>query len=161
MITGRIQTSDEKVFEVSSKKDKINGLLLDVMKRFAVDCVLNSADNTDVDRCTIVKGNAYEYMFDPDIQKDIIDSISVKDTSVVDIDRDKTQEKNKMKLQVIHYKKVKYVLYPKPGSAKSVFLMYPQDTFQLDAVSSSKAYAEVSINPSTGLLDKGSSITRL
>jgi hypothetical protein len=158
----RILTSDEKVYEVSSKKDKVNGLLLDLMKRFAVDCVLNNADNTDVEKCTVVQGHSYEYMFDPDIEKDITDSTTVKEMNVHNVARgstDSTSKATTIKLSVMKYEDEMYVLYPKAGTANRIFYLFLQDTFKGNNPDPTEAFGEVSINPITDKLDMGSTVT--
>ena len=63
------ETSDERVLNVSLKKDKINQGLLQVMKEAAVDCGLNSADLKDV-QCLQIDGPANQYLFDPNLEMD-------------------------------------------------------------------------------------------
>ena len=65
------KTSDENVYEVSMKKDKVNQELLQVMKGAAVDCLLNAADNEDV-ACLMIKGAADQYLFHPKLEVDTI-----------------------------------------------------------------------------------------
>jgi hypothetical protein len=69
--TDKSETSDEIVFNISMKKDKINNSLLDIMKEAAVDCELNSADNETI-QCFRVDGRPDQYLFDPDLQVDKI-----------------------------------------------------------------------------------------
>lgn len=77
--TDQNETSDEKVFHVSIKKDKINQGILTVMKESAVDCGLNSADNDGV-QCFVVEGRADQYLFDPNLEVDkLITSIEMKE----------------------------------------------------------------------------------
>lgn len=64
------ETSDERVLNVSLKKDKINQAILDVMKSAAVDCGLNSADLDNVQCLQIDSAVADQYMFDPDLEVD-------------------------------------------------------------------------------------------
>ncbi len=63
------ETSDEHVYNVSIRKDKINQAILTVMKEAAVDCGLNSAHLENV-RCLRIDGPADQYMFDPNLDVD-------------------------------------------------------------------------------------------
>jgi hypothetical protein len=77
--TDQNETSDEKVFHVSIKKDRINQSILNVMKESAVDCGLNSADNDGV-QCFVVEGRADQYLFDPNLDVDkLITNIEMKE----------------------------------------------------------------------------------
>ena len=77
--TDKNETSDEKVFHVSIKKDRINQSILNVMKESAVDCGLNSADNDGV-QCFVVEGRADQYLFDPNLEVDkLITNIEMKE----------------------------------------------------------------------------------
>jgi hypothetical protein len=77
--TDQNETSDEKVFHVSIKKDRINQSILTVMKESAVDCGLNSADNDGV-QCFVVEGRADQYLFDPNLEVDkLITNIEMKE----------------------------------------------------------------------------------
>lgn len=77
--TDQNETSDEKVFHVSIKKDRINQSILNVMKESAVDCGLNSADNDGV-QCFMVEGRADQYLFDPNLEVDkLITNIEMKE----------------------------------------------------------------------------------
>ena len=77
--TDQNETSDEKVFHVSIKKDKINQSILTVMKESAVDCGLNSADNDGV-QCFVVEGRADQYLFDPNLEVDkLITNIEMRE----------------------------------------------------------------------------------
>jgi hypothetical protein len=71
MSSDKGKTSDENVYEVSMKKDKVNQELLQVMKGAAVDCLLNAADNEDV-ACLMIKGAADQYLFHPKLEVDTI-----------------------------------------------------------------------------------------
>jgi hypothetical protein len=158
-----ILTSDEKVFEVSSKKDKVNGLLLDLMKRFAVDCVINNADNSDVEKCTVVSGHAYEYMFNPNLEQDIIESTSVKESNTKDVSRgdllDSSTSSNKIRINLLKYKGEQYVIYPKADSGGRVFHLFLQETFREDKPDSTAPNGEISVNPITQKIDSGSTIS--
>jgi hypothetical protein len=64
-------TSDEKVYDVSVRKDAINQKLLDLMKQVSTDCDLNAADNGEIS-CFRIDGRPDQYMFDPVLGDDII-----------------------------------------------------------------------------------------
>jgi hypothetical protein len=77
--TDQNETSDEKVFHVSIKKDRINQSILNVMKESAVDCGLNSADNDGI-QCFVVEGRADQYLFDPNLEVDkLITNIEMRE----------------------------------------------------------------------------------
>jgi len=63
------ETSDEHVYNVSIRKDKINQAILEVMKEAAVDCGLNSADIGNV-QCLRMNGPPDHYLFDPNLEVD-------------------------------------------------------------------------------------------
>ena len=72
-----IYTSDQKVFNVSMRKEKINSKLLHLMKEVAVDCEANKPDNIGPDNeplvCfkTNVKSGDNPFMFDPSLEDDM------------------------------------------------------------------------------------------
>jgi hypothetical protein len=77
--TDNNETSDEKVYYVSIKKDKINQEILKLMKESAVDCELNAGENDGI-QCFRVEGHATQYLFDPNLEVDkIITSIELKE----------------------------------------------------------------------------------
>ena len=63
-------TSDQNVYMISSKKDKVNQAILTVMKESAIDCVLNAGEN-DAVTCVDINGRPDQYLFDPNLQVDI------------------------------------------------------------------------------------------
>ena len=65
----KVETSDQKVLNVSMRKQKMNEELLTVMKEAAIDCTLNLPDNGDV-RCFNIIGSSGQYMFDPNLDVD-------------------------------------------------------------------------------------------
>jgi hypothetical protein len=76
----RVLTSDENVFHVSNRKNEINHQLLTIMKESAVDCQLNTAENDGV-QCLIVDGKVNQYLFDPNLEVDKINSkMTLKET---------------------------------------------------------------------------------
>jgi len=68
--TDNNETSDEKVYYVSKRKDEINQELLKVMKESAVDCDLNLGENGKI-QCFEVNGRPTQYLFDPNLEIDI------------------------------------------------------------------------------------------
>lgn len=158
--TDEDETSDEKVYNVGVKKDKINQELLDLMKETAMDCGLNAADNGTVS-CFVVDGRPDQYLFDPNLQVDkILTSIELKEVKTVATDEPLTtlelKPKSKAEVEqitVIKYKGIEYLLRTKKGSGGLIFEMFgmADDTFR-------KPLGEISINPGTGTF-KGSKPT--
>jgi hypothetical protein len=75
MMKDNKETSDENVYNISVKKEKINEEILMVMKESAVDCELNMTDNfSDKSRiaCARIEGDSTKYIFDPDLEVDKI-----------------------------------------------------------------------------------------
>ena len=161
--TDEDETSDEKVYNVGLKKDKINQELLDLMKETAVDCGLNSGDNGAVS-CFVVDGKPDQYLFDPNLQVDkILTSIEIKEVKEVKGDLvapdaaalKQLGEKAPIKadieqVTVIKYKGIEYLLRSKKGSGGLVFELFgmADDMFK-------KVLGEIAINPGTGTF-KGS-----
>ena len=71
-------TSDQFVLSVSEYKQNIIDKLFGVMKECAVDCVLNTQDNTDVDSCFVMEGASTQYSFAPNLAEDIIETAQDK-----------------------------------------------------------------------------------
>jgi len=67
----QVFTSDQKVFDIANRKEKIAKELLKLMKEVAVDCPFNVADN-EVLQCLTVEPGSNPYMFDPDLKLDEI-----------------------------------------------------------------------------------------
>ena len=164
--TDEDETSDEKVYNVGLKKDKINQELLDLMKETSVDCGLNAGDNGAVS-CFVVDGKPDQYLFDPNLQVDkILTSIEIKEVKEVkgDLVADASSalkqlgEKAPLKadveqVTVIKYKGVEYLLRSKKGSGGLVFELFgmADDMFK-------KVLGEIATNPGTGTF-KGSKPT--
>lgn len=69
------ETSDQKVFNVSSRKQAINDGLLKVMKEAAVDCLMNAPDNDPTLQCFITTDtDTSKPMFIPDLALDKIET---------------------------------------------------------------------------------------
>ena len=160
------ETSDEKVYNVGLKKDKINQELLDLMKETSVDCGLNAGDNGAVS-CFVVDGKPDQYLFDPNLQVDkILTSIEIKEVKEVKGDLVAPGEATLKQLgekvitkadveqiTVIKYKGIEYLLRSKKGSGGLVFELFgmADDMFK-------KALGEIGTNPGTGTF-KGSKPT--
>lgn len=67
--TDRSETSDQKVLNVSMRKQQMNDTLINVMKESAIDCTMNLPDNGNI-RCFNIYGSSGQYMFDPDLEVD-------------------------------------------------------------------------------------------
>ena len=160
--TDNDETSDEKVYNVGLKKDKINQELLDLMKETAIDCGLNAADNRAIS-CFEVDGKPDQYIFDPNLQIDkILSSIELKEIKTIKaISPEEALSKelgastgppklDVEQVQVIKYKGIEYLLKIKKGSGGLSFEMFAttDDRF-------TKSLGEISINPGTGTF-KGS-----
>jgi hypothetical protein len=167
--TDNNETSDEKVFNVSIKKDKVNQEILNLMKEAAVDCGLNAADNDGV-QCFEVLGRPEQYLFDPDLQVDkLLTNIELKE-----IVREKEELKDTQKFiaqqlgekappkfdkevaQVIKLTrtpgsaKEEFIIFPKKGFGGMIFNIYERVDDRLE-----KPIGELAINPVTGTF-KGS-----
>jgi hypothetical protein len=66
-----INTSDESIQNIATRKDSLSKEMLTLMKEVAIDCNFNVADNEPL-RCLVVKEGANPYMFDPDLARDEI-----------------------------------------------------------------------------------------
>ena len=129
-------TSDEKVYDVSKRKDAINQELLYMMKQVAMDCELNAADNGAIS-CFRIDGRPDQYMFDPVLGDDIIstsmetqevktalDEIAdpvgqvLKQTSKVE---DTVQT---IQVPVIELDGIQYMLRAKPGSGGLEYFLH-------------------------------------
>jgi hypothetical protein len=164
--TDENETSDEKVYNVSIKKDKVNQGLLQLMKEAAVDCGLNSADNEDVS-CFMVEGRPDQYLFDPDLEVDkILTNIELKRVERVKEDV-KAPEASIMKevgakarpkadiiqVKVIRFRGIDYYIIDKPGSGGMI-----KSLFGMTDTEFKKPLGEIPINPADGTL-KGSKPT--
>ena len=165
--TDEDETSDEKVYNVGLKKDKINQELLDLMKETSMDCGLNAADNGAIS-CFVVDGRPDQYLFDPNLEVDkILTAIELKEVKTAKEEIAKPEAAIAKQLgapvpsskviveqvQVIKWKGIEYLLQPKKGSGGLVFNMFAttDDRF-------TKPLGEISVNPGTGTF-KGSKPT--
>jgi len=161
--TDEDETSDEKVYNVGLKKDKINQELLDLMKESAMDCGLNAADNDGV-QCFVVDGKPDQYLFDPNLQVDkILTSIEIKEVKeakrdlvapegaiVKELGSRAAPKAQVEQITVMKWKGTEYLLGPKKGSGGLVFELFEMVDDKL-----TKPLGEISINPGTGTF-KGS-----
>jgi hypothetical protein len=165
--TDEDETSDEKVYNVGLKKDKINQELLDLMKETSMDCGLNAADNGTIS-CFEVDGRPDQYLFDPNLQVDkILTSIELKEVKTAKAEMAAPEKALARELgapsappkaeveqvPVYKFKGIEYLLKAKKGSGGLVFEMFAttDDRFR-------SALGELAINPGTGTF-KGSKPT--
>jgi hypothetical protein len=73
-----IYTSDEKIRNLSIRKEEVNTQLLTVLKETAVDCKANQPDNEPTLDCFTVAVAGSPYMFDPDLERDKASTQAVK-----------------------------------------------------------------------------------
>jgi len=146
-------TSDENVYQVSVKKDKINNAFLKLMKEAAVDCNLNQADNNDV-ACLNITGSMNTYLFDPNLEVD-------KVTTAILFKEEKKEEKREVKQQQKEAPKVKigkltikgtsYMVSIRPGSGGTIYDIYPDDPkkdyLTLIGLQQVAPIGEITINP--------------
>ena len=148
-----IKTSEQKILELSIAKEKINVELLEIMKKSAVDCMLNMPDN-DVTDCFFMDGTSGQYMFDPDLDFDIIQTSEdfIKegkkepDTKKEDI---VIKKEIGEKLQVIEMEMddgntIKYILKPVRGISTSFEL------FDMRDIQLKNPIGKISIDPISG-----------
>jgi hypothetical protein len=132
-------TSDQNVFMISSKKDKVNQAVLTVMKESAIDCTLNAGENDPV-ACVDIQGRPDQYLFDPNLQVDIDETIMTfkkaapvqKEVTMSAIEKalgaaslppplSKVRRVAKIK-----YKGTLYFIREKKGSGGSVIELFPE-----------------------------------
>ena len=158
------ETSDEKVYNVGVKKDKINQELLDLMKETAMDCGLNAADNDGV-QCFEVLGRPDQYLFDPKLEVDkMLTNIELKEIVREKEEVTETQKVVQKELgdrappkpdrevaEVIELRrapgieKEEFIIFPKKGFGGLVFNIYERRDDRLE-----KPIGELAKNPATG-----------
>jgi len=145
------ETSDENVFNVGLKKDKINQELLDLMKETAVDCGLNSADNGV--QCFEVIGRPNQYLFDPNLEVDkMLTNIEIKEVKVEKVEKTEKEEKEQQERPM----QTAQVVKMRRGGVKEEFLIYPKKSgiiyniYERTDDRLSKPIGELAINPATG-----------
>jgi hypothetical protein len=153
------ETSDQNVYNVSVKKDKINNAFLQVMKEAAVDCNLNAADNKDV-ACLNIVGSMNTYLFDPDLATDIITTpIQFKEEKKV-VEKPGVPAKkgevvrktvDQVDIQQIKIKGTPYPICIKPGSGGTIYNIYGtdprKDYYRLIALGEIPSIGEIQCNP--------------
>ena len=132
-------TSDQNVFMISSKKDKINHAILTIMKESAIDCVLNKGENDPVS-CVEIEGRPDQYLFDPNLQVDINETIMTfkkaapapKQVTMSAIEKalgsaslPPPSEKVR-RVAKIKYKGTLYFIREKQGSSGSIIELFPE-----------------------------------
>jgi len=76
-VASYIFTSDERLFFISEKKKKIITELETLMKKHAIDCELNQAENKEVGCVTYdLKGKVGDFLYHPDYLIDITETSS-------------------------------------------------------------------------------------
>ena len=63
-------TTDQYIFDLATRKDKLSTEFLIAMKAGAVDCLLNSFENEKI-QCYKQEGPAADFLYDPRLEKDI------------------------------------------------------------------------------------------
>jgi len=126
------ETSDEKVYNVGIRKDKVNQELLTLMKESAVDCELNEADNDGV-QCLVVDGKPDQYLFDPDLQVDkLLTSMELKEEKKKPVQQSVAiasvaappPSAKKTSVPVMEWGGARYLLSPKDGSGGLIMNIY-------------------------------------
>lgn len=155
--TSQPETSDEKVYNVSVRKDKINQGILNIMKEVAVDCQLNAPDNGLIS-CFEVDGTIDQYMFDPELDTDIRNTtyelVSEKKamTSIMQpqkaVDTETSLIKKEPKVStvdvpVIEWKGARYILGEVPKSGGLEFYLYETTDLRMR-----NPVGKIGINPS-------------
>ena len=98
LVKDKNETSDEKVYKVSTKKQNINENIIKVMKEAAVDCVLNAPDNgSDISCFTTDETNTSKPMFIPRLADDKVDTdANIGHKPIVDIVKTVTESLGKI-----------------------------------------------------------------
>lgn len=158
-MTSRLMTSDENVFYVSVRKDKINQELLTIMKESAMDCSLNAADNVGV-QCLQINGRPDQYIFDPNLQVDksitgiefevVKQPVAAEEDTVAErvakeLGTSIRTSSEIVNIPVCTFQGVRYLLQPKPGAGGLAFNMYHMEDDDYR-----NKVGEVGINPATG-----------
>ena len=129
-------TSDQYVYEVSVKKDKINNEFLKLIKESAVDCNINSNENDTVRDnivCMNIEGSINSYLFDPNLDIDKIKTGMEIKKIVKDEKKEFQDGSQKAKsnlvgdIKTVTIKGVLMKLYPKPGTNGLILNIYPDN----------------------------------
>jgi hypothetical protein len=65
------ESSDQYILKLAETKEQVNSSIITLMKRGAVDCVINTADNEKDIKCLIQEGSINDFLYDPRIDADI------------------------------------------------------------------------------------------
>ena len=152
-----IETSDENVYSVAIKKDKINKEILKIMQESAMDCSLNSADNEGI-QCFKVEGAPKQYLFDPDLKVDIMQTtVELKE---VQYETKETAKETETTDRETASRDSAQVVELRRNGVKEEFIIYPRglvyDIYERIDSDLSNVIGELSLNPATGTF-KGSS----
>jgi len=66
----RVITSDEKLYEISNIKKKINASILQAIKETSIDCKVHKKDGDNLQCFSINSPNLHEYIYNPNHMKD-------------------------------------------------------------------------------------------
>jgi type I site-specific restriction endonuclease len=66
----RVITSDEKLYEISNIKKKINASILQAIKETSIDCKVHKKDGDNLQCFSINSPNLHEYTYNPNHMKD-------------------------------------------------------------------------------------------
>ena len=115
-------TSDEHLYVVSQIKKNIIEQLENTMKSAAIDCEINYAENKDgTFKCYPLKGSVGDFLYHPDIEKDILESASMFELT-------EQKEKVEKKMRYTTYKGVRYALIEEESTNK--FKLYDPENLE-------------------------------
>ena len=119
------ETSDQFIYNISKRKDKINNAFLTIMKETAVDCNLNKNDNKGI-ACMNIVGDMKSYTFHPDLQVD-------KTLTYMEFKQEKQEDVKPgeaIKLKFIATARGRFIIYPKKDNTtpNEVYNMYSENT---------------------------------
>ena len=113
-------TSDEYLYLVSEIKRNIIEQLENTMKSAAIDCEINYAENKDgTFKCYPLKGSVGDFLYHPDIEKDILESASMFEL---------TEKKEVKKTRYTTYKGTRYAILEEEATNK--FKLYSPDDLE-------------------------------
>ena len=132
-------TSDQNIFMISSKKDKVNQAILTVMKESAIDCTLNAGEN-DAVTCVNIDGRPNQYLFDPNLQVDISETpmlfkkatMAPKETTMSAVEKAlgsaslPPPSERTRRVAKIEYKGTLYFIREKKGSGGSIIELFSE-----------------------------------
>jgi hypothetical protein len=65
------KTTDQYILEIATMKDMLGKDIQSLLKRAAVDCILNKQENEKDISCVLYSGTVNDFLYDPRIQEDI------------------------------------------------------------------------------------------